>query len=473
MQMDNHKAKQNTVSAWMTFGRGLFAVALGVALIIRPDAAMPFVGNFIGAFWVSGGLLSLRWGLHAVRARPLTLLVGIIGIIAGAFVSVRQLIMHWIDSGFIIIALGVVALLTGFLHISGHMSVRHGHDGTRSHTAILLGIMEIVLGVVFILGLTASTITHVVLIIWALVGGAALFNDARLMRREVLSDPMYGSRNEGEELMRAAKQAFSWFMVVLSLLGIVVVLGSFVGSWVVRNTVTDVTVELLTVGETAVSSVSTGLNRVDNRLDTSQDNLVILEDDIIAAGEKVDEANVVGAVIKRTVSDDTVIAITEARSTAVGLADTVAALDEAINAANQIPFVNLDGMAFSAVGQVADGLEELESDIGDFRVEVQERKDEKIEDSVDFLTGMTNKMSIGIDEVQDSITAVDTRLETTSTNLADAKVTLPRIYTTITVIVNVMLLLVGAAFVSLLMHSFALAKNPDLTFRELMLTEKA
>ena len=268
--------------------------------------------------------------------------------------------------------------------------------------------------------------------------------------------------------MRTFKRVLAWIMVVLSVLGIVVVLGSFVGSWIVRNTVTDVTVELLTVGETAVSSVSTGLNRVDNRLDTSQDNLATLENDIVAAGEKVDEANIVGAVIKRTVSDDTVIAITEARSTAVSLSDTVAALDEAINAANQIPFVNLDGMAFSAVGQVADGLEELESDIADFRVEVQERKEEKIDDSVDFLTGMTNKMSIGIDEVQDNITAVDTRLESTSTNLADAKVTLPRIYTTITVIVNLILLLVGAAFISLLMHSWALAQNPDLTFQTLM-----
>ena len=268
--------------------------------------------------------------------------------------------------------------------------------------------------------------------------------------------------------MRTFKRVLVWIMVVLSVLGIVVVLGSFVGSWIVRNTVTDVTVELLTVGETAVSSVSDGLNRVDDRLDTSQDNLVILEDDIAAAGETVSDTNVVGTVIKRTTSDETALAITEARSTAVGLADTVAALDAAIEAANQVPFVNLDGVAFSAVGQVADGLEELEEDIAEFRVGVQERKDEKIEDSVDFLTGMTNKMSIGIAEVQSNINAVDTQLAGTSTNLADAKVTLPRIYTTITVVVNLILLLVGAAFISLLMHSWALAQNPDLTFQTLM-----
>ena len=273
--------------------------------------------------------------------------------------------------------------------------------------------------------------------------------------------------------MRTFKRVLAWIMVVLSILGIVIVLGGFVGSWIVRNTVTDVTVNLLTVGETAVSSVSDGLNRVDDRLETSQDNLATLENDIVAAGEKVDEANVVGTVIKRTVSDETLIAITEARSTAVGIADTVAALDAAIEAANAIPFVNLDGVAFSAVGQVADGLEQLESDMADFRVGVQERKEEKINDSVDFLTGMTSKMSVGIDEVQDNITAVDTRLETTSTNLADAKVTLPRIYTAITVAVNVLLLLIGAAFVSLLMHSWAFAQNPDLTFRALIPTTKA
>jgi len=272
--------------------------------------------------------------------------------------------------------------------------------------------------------------------------------------------------------MRTFKRVLAWTMVVLSVLGIVAVLGGFVGSWIVRNTVTDVTVELLTVGETAVSSVSEGLNRVDDRLDTSQDNIATLENDIIVAGEKMDDANIVGAVVKRNVSDDTVIAITEARSTAVSIADTVAALDEAINAANAIPFVNLDGVAFSAVGQVADGLDQLETDIADFRIGVQERKEERIDNSVDFLTGMTSKMSVGINEVQSNITAVDTRLESTSTNLADAKVTLPRIYTMITVIVNLLLLLVGAAFISMLMHSWALAKNPELTFKALMLAEK-
>lgn len=268
--------------------------------------------------------------------------------------------------------------------------------------------------------------------------------------------------------MRTFKQVVAWIMVVLSLLGILLILGSFVGSWVVRSMVTDVTVDLLTVGETAVSSVSSGLNRVNTRLDISQDNLAILEDDIITAGETVNEANVVGTVIQRNVSDDTVIAITEARTTAVGIADTIIALDAAIKAANEIPFVTLNGVLFSTMGEVADGLGKLESDITDFRTGAQERKDERIKDSVDFFTDMTGKMSTGIGEVQNNIVTVDEQLAATSANLADAKVTLPRMYTMVTLAINIILLIVGAAFVSLFMHSWALAQNPDLTFQTLM-----
>ena len=272
--------------------------------------------------------------------------------------------------------------------------------------------------------------------------------------------------------MGTVKRIAAWVMVVLSVLGIVVVLGGFVGSWIVRNTVTDVTVELLTVGETAVSSVSDGLNRIDARLDTSQDNIAVLENDITSAGETLAETAVVGTIIKRNISDETAIALTEAKATAVTIVDTINALDAAINAANEIPFVNLDGIASTAVSDVAAGLGQLESDMVDFRAGVQAHKEEKISNSVDFLTGMTGEISAGIGEVQSSINTVDARLENTSAELADAKVALPRLYTMITLFVNLLLLLVGAAFVSLLMHSWALAQNPELTFQELMLVEK-
>ena len=80
-------------------------------------------------------------------------------------------------------------------------------------------------------------------------------------------------------------------------------------------------------------------------------------------------------------------------------------------------------------------------------------------------------MRTGIGEVQNNIVAVDEQLADTSAKMADAKIRLPRLYTMATLVSNVLLLLIGAAFVSLFMHSWVLAKNPDLTFQALMLTD--
>ncbi|MBE7532818.1 MAG: hypothetical protein HND44_15060 [Chloroflexi bacterium] len=76
-------------------------------------------------------------------------------------------------------------------------------------------------------------------------------------------------------------------------------------------------------------------------------------------------------------------------------------------------------------------------------------------------------MSDRVGRVQSRLETAEARLDTTTDRLESAKVRLPRIYTTITIAANVALLLIGVAFGSLLLHGWVLAKNPDLTLKEL------
>ncbi len=269
--------------------------------------------------------------------------------------------------------------------------------------------------------------------------------------------------------MRTFKRVVAWIVVVLSVLGIVAVLAGVVGSWIVRNQVTNITVNLLTVGETAVATTSSSLNRIDDRLDVSLGNIATLEDNITGVGEDLAEDSLVGQAIANNISDELAASITEARATAVTIKDTVAALDGAVNAANDIPFVNLDGFAPALIGDVADGLDRLNEDMAEFRSGVQERREERLSNSVDFFTGITTNMSSGIGNIQTSLNEIDDRMDETSTKLAEAKISLPRTFTLITLAVNVALLFIGLAFVSLLLHSWAFAKNPDLTLKEVTL----
>lgn len=168
---------------WLTLFRGLFAVALGIALIFRPDAARPLLGNFMGAFWFSSGLISIRWGLTSKHARAITIIIGVLGALAGLSMLGRNLVMKWVDFNLLMGVLGVIILLTGILHVSGRMPVRHGPvKWTRS--GLFLGIFEIVLGAVIVLADTMGPIINIIALIWAFLGGFVLIFDAWQIREE-------------------------------------------------------------------------------------------------------------------------------------------------------------------------------------------------------------------------------------------------------------------------------------------------
>lgn len=267
--------------------------------------------------------------------------------------------------------------------------------------------------------------------------------------------------------MRTFKLVVAWILVALSVLGIIAVLIGLVASWQIRNRATEATVNLLTAGETAVTTLSNGIGRIDDRLAVTQQNIQTLENNITTTGTDVTENSLVGQAISAQISEETAASVAEARATVTAITDAVSTLNAAINAANAIPFVQLDGFIPELVGDIATGIAELEQSVTTFRTGVQQRREDRIADTVVYFTGITAEMSDRVGRVQSRLETAEARLDTTTDRLESAKVRLPRIYTTITIAANVALLLIGVAFGSLLLHGWVLAKNPDLTLKEL------
>ncbi len=267
--------------------------------------------------------------------------------------------------------------------------------------------------------------------------------------------------------MRTFKLVVAWILVALSVLGIIAVLIGLVASWQIRNRATEATVNLLTAGETAVTTLSNGIGRIDDRLAVTQQNIQTLENNITTTGADVTENSLVGQAISAQISEETAASVAEARATVTAITDAVSTLNAAINAANAIPFVQLDGFIPELVGDIATGIAELEQSVTTFRTGVQQRREDRIADTVVYFTGITAEMSDRVGRVQSRLETAEARLDTTTDRLESAKVRLPRIYTTITIAANVALLLIGVAFGSLLLHGWVLAKNPDLTLKEL------
>ena len=180
---------------WISLARGILAVALGLALLIQPDKARPMLGNFMGMYWLVSGLMSLRWGVRGERARGLSVAAGVVGILAGVAMLGRFLSARWIAEDVIFYILGAVMALTGLMHVGGGFRAGKAEPGWHAGglrqrlrawpwTAALLGVFEIVLGIMLIVSpYGRGPWFYAAGMIWALVGGAILIGDAIRMRR--------------------------------------------------------------------------------------------------------------------------------------------------------------------------------------------------------------------------------------------------------------------------------------------------
>ena len=260
--------------------------------------------------------------------------------------------------------------------------------------------------------------------------------------------------------METFKRVLAVIVLILAVIGVLVMLAGVVGSWVVRNKVTAVTLNLLTVGETAVTATSGSLNRIDDRLDVSQARIDTLEMNVAEAGEGLKETSVVMTVISNTIGTELAPALGQAKETAVTIKDTTFALDEAITTANELPFINLDGFVPTLIGDIADGIIAAEERVTELQQEVRDRRENRVGEGVDFVTGYTTDLSNRIGNLQNKVNEADDRLGETSASLAVLKISLPRTFTLITLAVNFVLLFMALAFASLIIHAWTFIKNP-------------
>lgn len=172
---------------WIPLIRGLFAISLGLALLIQPDRSRPTLVNFMGMYWLMSGILSIRWGVRGQRPRRLSVLAGVVGVLAGIAALTRNAGLGLLSEIAIIYLLGSVILLTGVLHMAG--GFRTGEDRARqwSWGSFLLGLFEVVLGAMLLIApLERGPAIYLAASVWAFLGGGMLIGDALRVRAQAL-----------------------------------------------------------------------------------------------------------------------------------------------------------------------------------------------------------------------------------------------------------------------------------------------
>ena len=161
---------------WISVLRGGLALLLGIGALIS-EASDQLLVNYIALYWLLGGLLTIRWAL-GVRWRAgsrLGLAAGLLATAMGLVLIARHRLEDIVSPEALIGAVAVTTVATGCLRIVGAFEVeeRTGHRWTIG--GMILGSVEVVLGVILLLVRnTQGSTVRLTIGIWGLVAGSLL-----------------------------------------------------------------------------------------------------------------------------------------------------------------------------------------------------------------------------------------------------------------------------------------------------------
>jgi uncharacterized membrane protein HdeD (DUF308 family) len=137
---------------WVFLLQGIAAILLGLMLLTAPGATLVVFVTFLGLYWLITGVLALV-RVFVDRSVPWiwSLLIGIVGIVAGIFVVKHPLLAALTVPTALIIILGLLGLVMGVLEIIGGLT--GGGIGS-----FILGVINVLVGLLLLSSLVAAAL---------------------------------------------------------------------------------------------------------------------------------------------------------------------------------------------------------------------------------------------------------------------------------------------------------------------------
>jgi uncharacterized membrane protein HdeD (DUF308 family) len=184
------------------------AIALGVILIFDPSRSQGMLVNLMGFFWLTSGVALIRRpDMVRVLGKRTSVVVGVVAILTGLLVVTRHISRQWMPEIVVVELLGAVILLAGVLHMLGQFRV--GQLLRRRHDTLnfLLGLFEFAFGLMLVWSpLEHGPLTYWVATVWALVFGVLIIGDALVQRFKKPSEAEAATQPERPESIPATDE---------------------------------------------------------------------------------------------------------------------------------------------------------------------------------------------------------------------------------------------------------------------------
>jgi uncharacterized membrane protein HdeD (DUF308 family) len=166
---------------WIVLLEGIATVILGLLLITQPVSTIGVIVMFIGVYWLIEGIFSIIRIFTKPGKAPWywSLIIGILGILAGIAVLVHPLISSIIIPATLTMIIAIIGIAMGIMEIARGVQ----GDGIG---AVILGILSILIGIWLLLNPLAGVIAlPVILGIFGLIGGVFIIYFAIKVHSEI------------------------------------------------------------------------------------------------------------------------------------------------------------------------------------------------------------------------------------------------------------------------------------------------
>ena len=260
--------------------------------------------------------------------------------------------------------------------------------------------------------------------------------------------------------MDVVKKILAGIVIAISIIGVAICLAGIYFSWSFNTPVTEAIEGVLTGVEKFLMVTDEGLGRIHEGLGEADTAVNTIEGAVVDAGETINETNIAFEILDATVGDTLFPKIENMAATAVSIAEAVVAFNNTLEAANEIPFVDIPTLT-PQLEELSTELETIRTDVQETRDELQAIKEENVAKPVNAITERTTRISDGLGEVQTAVADGQTKVNETLDSVGETKAKVARTIDLISITITVLMLWLILAQASLIVQGLGVIRGYD------------
>ena len=260
--------------------------------------------------------------------------------------------------------------------------------------------------------------------------------------------------------MDTVKKILAGLVIAISVIGIGFCLVGIFYSWSLNTPVTNAIEGALTGVEKFLTITDEGLGRVQVGLGEADTAVVTVEDAFVEAGETINETNIAYELLDRTVGDTLFPKIEKMSGTIGAITESVVAFNDTLEAANEIPFVEVPTMT-TKLEEIGTQVEQIRTDVQTTRDELIAIKEDSVAKPVNAITERTMRISNGLGELQTAVNVAQSDVQQSLANVGKTKAKVAGTIDLVSIALTIVLLWLILAQISLILQGLGIFKGQD------------